>query len=170
MIPTIDERLASVVRALTDVVLPSLPPEAALAQEQIELSIGHLQILRAQLDAAPAYEAEELADAVALGDALAGLRTDREAAERAQAALRSALAQARSAARPEAGRNARIAINAAVDALVVAVGKGGGRVEVYEAILRAEKARVAKDRRWFAPFGFDMAPTEDGNADRSGEI
>ena len=32
MRPTFDERLASIVRALSEVVLPHLPPEASLAQ------------------------------------------------------------------------------------------------------------------------------------------
>ena len=37
MTPNVDERLASVIRALTEVVLPHLPPEASLAQEQVHL-------------------------------------------------------------------------------------------------------------------------------------
>ena len=71
MTPNIDERLASIIRALTEVVLPHLPPEASLAQEQVHLAVGHLQILRAQLDDIPAYELEELEDGVALAKALA---------------------------------------------------------------------------------------------------
>ncbi|HMO68292.1 MAG TPA: hypothetical protein PKE25_06450, partial [Novosphingobium sp.] len=74
MIPSIDDRLASVVRALTEGILPHLPADASLAQEQVQLCIGHLQILRAQIDAAPAFEREELADAAALA---AGDRPDR---------------------------------------------------------------------------------------------
>ncbi len=59
MTPTVDERLASLIRSLSQVVLPHLPPEASLAQEQVHLSLGHLQILRAQIDAAPAFEVED---------------------------------------------------------------------------------------------------------------
>ena len=65
-----DDRLASIVRSLTDIILPSLPGDAGLAQEQAHLAIGHLQIIRAQLDALPAFEAEELSDARLLGLAL----------------------------------------------------------------------------------------------------
>ena len=70
MTPSVDERLASIIRALTEVVLPHLPEDASLAQEQVHLSVGHLQILRAQFDATPAFEREELDDNKALAAAL----------------------------------------------------------------------------------------------------
>src|SRR3546814_14577108 len=70
MTPNTDERLASVIRALTEVILPHLPPEASLAQEQAQLAIGHLQILRLQLDSVHGFEAEELADTRALAGEL----------------------------------------------------------------------------------------------------
>src|SRR3546814_13166270 len=59
MTPSVDERFASVIRALTEVVLPHLPADASLAQEQVHLSVGHLQILRAPFDETPAFEREE---------------------------------------------------------------------------------------------------------------
>src|SRR3546814_11904766 len=70
MTPSVDERFASVIRALTEVVLPHLPADASLAQEQVHLSVGHLQILRAQFDETPAFEREELGDAIVLAGAL----------------------------------------------------------------------------------------------------
>lgn len=162
MTPSIDERLASVVRALSDVVLPSLPAEAGLAQEQVQLSIGHLQILRAQLDAAPAYEAEELADAAALARALDACEGGRET-QAAKATLAASLAEAGGAAEPGQIRNARIAVNAAIAALVRAASTDGLETtpsQVTRLVLEHEKRRVIKDRRWFAPFGFDSALAE----------
>ena len=47
-------------RALSEVILPHLPAEASLAQEQVHLCIGHLQIIRGQIDEAPAFERGEL--------------------------------------------------------------------------------------------------------------
>ncbi len=152
MIPDTDERLASVVRALTDVVLPALPVEAGLAQEQVQLCIGQLQILRAQLDSILAFEAEELADAVALGDELVGLADHGE--------LRAALLAGRAARAPADVRAARKAVHAAIAELVAATADRppSERGAIHDAIMRAEKRRVIKDRRWFAPFGFDIAP------------
>jgi hypothetical protein len=156
MSPSVDERLASIVRALTDVVLPSLPPEAGLAQEQIQLCIGHIQILRAQLDDLPGYEVEELADAAALGEALTrcggGPRT-----RAATATLGEALVE-RSASGGGAVRAARQKINDAIGALVEAVafdGDEASRAAVPGTILKMERERALKDRRWFSAFGFD---------------
>lgn len=149
MIPDTDERLASVVRALTDVVLPSLPPEAGLAKEQVQLAIGHLQILRAQLDSILAFEAEELADAAALGGTLA--------AETNDADLRRTVDAAGLADGAAAVREARKAIHAAIDKTIASC-SAAARPRVGAVILAAETGRAAKDRRWFAPFGFDAAP------------
>ena len=118
MTPTIDDRLASIVRALTEVILPHLPPEASLAQEQAHLAIGHLQIIRAQ----------------------------------------AALGQAIATADGSDVRGQRQAVHLAVDALIKAAaqdGDGAGRQALAATILAHEAPRALKDRKWFAPFGFD---------------
>jgi hypothetical protein len=154
MTPTVDERLASVVRSLTEVILPHLPPEASLAQEQVHLAIGHLQILRMQIDAIPAYETEELDDAVAIAETLirsvsGGVQTS--------AAL-SALQAIVDAADHKTARTQTVAINVAVDALVKAVavdGAAGAKEALSGIILKFEHTRAQKDRRWFLAYGFD---------------
>ena len=154
MTPTIDDRLASIVRALTEVILPHLPPEASLAQEQAHLAIGHLQIIRAQLDAAPGFEREELDDAVALGrDLAAGVQGGT-----ATTAAVAALGQAIATADGSDVRGQRQAVHLAVDALIKAAaqdGDGAGRQALAATILAHEAPRALKDRKWFAPFGFD---------------
>ena len=154
MIPTIDERLASVVRALTEVILPHLPPEASLAQEQAHLAVGHIQIIRAQLDQAPAYERGELDDAVALGLTLGSEVTGGPLT----VAAKTVLAQTVAAADGSDVRGQRQAIRVAVQELVRAAsgdGDAAGRAALNREILRAEAARSQKDREWVAPFGFD---------------
>jgi hypothetical protein len=152
MTPDIDERLASVIRALTDVILPSLPPEAGLAAEQAHLSIGQLQIIRAQMDAAPGYETEELADARTLGTSLTTGISGGPATTTSLAGIGRALKGGGNA------RDARRAIHASVAELIRAVsqdGDAGARQKVSATILADQKARVLKDRQWFAHFGFD---------------
>ncbi len=144
MIPSVDERLASVIRALTDVVLPSLPPEAGLAQEQVHLCLGQLQILQAQIDGSLAFEAEELADAAALAREL----TDDES-------LATALSGAEAARDPAVIRAARIDLHEATATLIA---RRGSDPSLARTIIAAEKKRVVKERAWFAPFGFDIAP------------
>ncbi|MFW2828749.1 hypothetical protein [Sphingomonas sp. ID0503] len=144
MIPSIDDRLASVARALSDVVLPALPPEAGLAAEQVQLAIGHLQIIRSQIDAAPAFEAEELADTIELTRTLLSLVDDQP--------LSAALLKADAATTPGDIRQARAALNREIARVLLAE---GGRDEVRSAVIDAERARSRKDREWFKPFGFD---------------
>lgn len=154
MTPTIDERLASVVRALTEVILPHLPAEASLAQEQTQLAIGHLQIIRAQLDAAPAFEREELDDAIGLAKALVDQVDGGTATKQAIGELAEALAAAD-------GSNVRVqhqAINDAIDTVVKGAATDGtdaSKNALFGTILEREKVRIQKDRVWFAPFGFD---------------
>lgn len=154
MTPNVDERLASVVRALSEVILPHLPPEASLAQEQVHLCIGHLQILRAQFDAVPAFEREELDDAIAVARDLAGAVAGGEQTTAALTALNAAVA----AADGSDVRGQRAAVLEAVDALVKAVsadGSSNAKAALPGVILKHETPRTLKDRQWFAPFGFD---------------
>ena len=148
MTPTVDERLASIIRSLSQVVLPHLPPEASLAQEQVHLTLGHLQILRAQLDAAPAFEAEEAADAAQHGRALVAL--DGPGSADLAAALDTAQAQD--------NRAAVRTIHAAIDAFIQQAWNGAStehRDAVSQLVLTYEAGRARKDRQWCAPFGFD---------------
>ncbi len=154
MIPTVDERIASIVRSLSEVILPHLPPEASLAQEQVQLAIGHLQILRGQIDHIPAYEHEELTDAVAIATALLSSITGGSAMALALDALRASIGGA------DGGdvRGQVRAIHQAIEQLVQAVaidGASGANAMLTTTILEHERARVAKDRKWFLPFGFD---------------
>ena len=157
MIPSIDDRLASVVRALTEVILPHLPPEASLAKEQAQLCIGHLQILRAQIDAAPAFEREELADAITLARALSTTTTGHEKARIAMAAAldRAGAVDGHNAAEV---REHCHAVNQASEALIAAVSAHGDAAEMANLtalVIGHEQSRVQKDRLWCAPFGFD---------------
>jgi hypothetical protein len=162
MSPDIDERLASVVRALSEVILPHLPAEASLAQEQVHLCIGHLQIIRGQIDEAPAFERGELDDALALAEDLSRQLQDAPSGEATiqaladlRAASTAAIGQRESATGVRAGR---MGVLQAIDGLVKAVASDGSASAhslLSTTILKHEAARSLKDRQWFAPFGFD---------------
>lgn len=154
MIPNIDDRLASIIRALSEVVLPHLPPEASLAQEQVHLSIGHLQILRAQIDAAPGHERGELDDIVQLGLALG---SEVGGGSATQAALGDLAATVKAADGNDVRSQYR-AVSLAIEALVRAVASDGeptDKAALNKIVLEHEAVRAQKDREWFAPFGFD---------------
>jgi len=152
MIPSIDDRLASVARALTDIVLPALPPEAGLAIEQTQLAIGQLQIIGAQLPTAGVYEQEEADDARALG---LRLLENGAGGPRTKAAL-AGLGEA--VALKSGARETRIAIHEAIDGLVrqaAADGDPDFRAALGRIIVPHQQTRTMKDRKWFTPMGFD---------------
>lgn len=148
MTPTVDERLASLIRSLSQVVLPHLPPEASLAQEQVHLALGHLHILRGQLDAAPAFEAEEAQDAAQHSRDLLTLGGPGAAP----------LADAVAAAADQDVREQVRTIHAGIDRYIRAAwsnGEPAHRAAVSKLVVAYEQDRVQKDRQWCAPFGFD---------------
>jgi hypothetical protein len=152
MIPSVDDRLASVVRALTDVIAPSLPPEAGLAQEQLQLAVGQIMILRAQMDATPTFEAEEAEDARVLGKLLLAAGSGGAETSAALATLKSAVDTTKGA------REDRVAIHAAIDTLVKACAADGApdfRAQLGKIIVTHQTPRTIKDRKWFEPMGFD---------------
>jgi hypothetical protein len=155
MNPSVDDRLASVVRAITDVILPSIPADAGLAREQTQLVIGHLQILRAQLDAVPAFEQEELSDARALAAALLAKGQGGASTTASLNALRDAESQSIAG---EHHRDTRRRINQAIDGVIrscAADGSAAFRAALEQTVIAMEDVRSRKDRKWFSPMGFD---------------
>ncbi len=155
MNPSVKDRLGSVVRALNGVVLPALPKEASLAQEQVMLAMGHIQIILAQMDAAPEFLADEAADLTVMGEEIMASAKGGATTEAAKTALATSLENSVGAA-PEA-RTA--GIQDAIDAVLLALAKDGdanARAATQKVVLTQGAARADKDRRWFAAMGFDI--------------
>jgi hypothetical protein len=108
--------------------------------------------LQAQLDGTPAFEAEEAADALALGQALL-------AAGDGGGQTSAALAALKSAVETKAGpRDARVAVHTAIDGLVKASAADGSDVfksALGQIIIKHQTPRTIKDRKWFELMGFD---------------
>lgn len=154
MNPSVDDRMNSVLRALQTVVLPALPPEASLAREQVMIAMGHLQILQAQRDATPGYEAEELSDILAMARQIVEVDGCQGTCASARDSLKQAMRES-----DQHPREAAEAIREAIDTLLIAAGQPG--METYhrklsQLILPLAQARARKDRGWFAPMGFDI--------------
>jgi hypothetical protein len=155
MNPSVRDRLGSVVRALNGVVLPALPKEAGLAQEQVMLAMGHIQIILAQMDAAPAFEADETNDLLNMAEAVAAASTGGPATTQAASALNAHVGDTSAPSPSE--RTA--SLQAAIDTVLVALAKDGepaSRAAVTALVLKQGASRADKDRRWFAAMGFDI--------------
>jgi hypothetical protein len=155
MNPSVRDRLGSVVRALNGVVLPALPKEASLAQEQVMLAMGHIQIILAQMDAAPAFEAEEAADLKNMAETV--VSSAKGGATTTQAVNDLTAQISRTAASSHGERTA--ALQDGIDAVLSALANDGepaSRSAVTAAVLKQGAVRADKDRRWFAAMGFDI--------------
>jgi hypothetical protein len=109
-------------------------------------------ILRAQMDATPAFEAEEAEDARALGKLLLASGSGGAETTTALETLRLAVDATKSA------RGDRIAIHTAIDTLVKASAADGAPdfcAKLGKIIVAHQTPRTMKDRKWFQPMGFD---------------
>lgn len=70
MIPEIDTKIATVIRALETIIKPSLGDSNALAQEQVGLCIKTLEMVHDQFPYYDRYMRADIADNLALGAAL----------------------------------------------------------------------------------------------------
>jgi hypothetical protein len=153
--PSIDDRLASIIRALTDIVLPGLAEDASLAREQLTLAVGHLSILRRHIEAMTAFETAELDDANQLATALLAVAEGGSGTGSAKRELEAILAQAREG---EHVRETRKRVNAATERLVhemLVDGSETCRKRLPHILIPQQASRSLKDRRWFALMGFD---------------
>ena len=154
MNPSVQDRLASVVRALTGVVLPALPDEASLAKEQTMLAIGHIQIILALYDAAPAFEAEEVSDLRAMADALSSAAHGGPMTQQALTKVR----EQRSSIQALLPHYETKQLQDAIDDLLIALAADGtleAHAAVQTIVLEQGASRALKDRQWFAAMGFD---------------
>lgn len=154
MNPNVQDRLSSVVRALTGVVLPALPDDASLAKEQTMLAIGHIQIILAQYDAAPAFEAEEVSDLKSMAQSVSQAA---QGGPKTQQALTKVGEQLSNTTAIPPHYEAK-QMQDAIDAVLIALALDGApeaRAAVQKIVLEQCSARALKDRQWFAAMGFD---------------
>lgn len=156
MNPSVQDQLDSCVRALEHVILPALPDSASLAREQTMLVMGQVQIIRAQLDATPAFEAEEADDLSAMAQALVKALISNAPAD--DDMERTQRLQARIEADPDAlARERTAAIQEAIDDLLRSYdGDNSPPAKIAQIVCEHGAARAAKDRAWFAAMGFDQ--------------
>lgn len=87
MNPDLDLRLQSLLKALSDVILPAIPVDQSLARDQTKLVIGHLTVIAAHWKHALNYELESLRLACALAAELADMGLTSELRDELSAAV-----------------------------------------------------------------------------------
>lgn len=147
--PSIDLRLRSLMRAVSEVILPAIDPANSLAQEQARLLLGHLHAISLQLGHEDELAAQDDETARQLAYALLASADGGTHTRAAQAALALAV---------NGGRHGLLE---AIDAFVLASGVDGSeacRASSLRIVLDDAHAAARHGRAWFRAMGFDPDP------------
>lgn len=164
MLPNIDLRIANMIKALEQVILPALPREQRLARDQAMLVIGQLRMIGQQWKSALRYEALSLDELIALARILTA-----DIPASIGAPLESALAVAQGCDRTSitALEQASIGLGHAVDAVIL----GGAEhlplsQPATDAVLDYASRHARRERTWFKanqmdPDGLELPSIDD---------
>lgn len=146
--------LKAALKALTDVVLPALPADNQMAQEQGHLIVALLSLIADRIGTEFAYDKDELARLIGLGDQLNGDTPFAEALDQARAILAKAGAspadlQATIAMLRGAIGQQATALSARSDAEAQAASK---------AILQSGREQTLRERSWLLSQGWEVDP------------
>jgi len=159
-------QIKSMVKAMTDVVLPAIDPANKLAQEQARLVVGMLGLMAQQLPLQFRFDRDELARLLELAGELkrvaggaAALRPGVDAMGRAAAAAAQTLEQARIGPEQleQAVRDMRATTSEVVRAASVSADERTMR-QVQDAVLAASREQLLRDRSWVLAQGWEPDP------------
>ncbi|MES2492043.1 MAG: hypothetical protein V4579_02035 [Pseudomonadota bacterium] len=160
MQPGFDLRIRSMLKALSETVLPAIDPVNKAAVEQLHITLGSLALLGEQVDHAYAFEMADLHEMVGLIAGLPALAGGTAAATRDVAAR----AQALSAGPPvslaqvrDINHDLRSAI---VDEIEAAYARldGAAAGELDRWLLQQSASQIGRERAFVAGTGFDVFP------------
>ncbi|MGQ0620679.1 MAG: hypothetical protein ACT4QA_12300 [Panacagrimonas sp.] len=159
-------QIQSVIKALSDVVLPALDPQNKLAQEQLRLVMGLLGLMAKQLPLQFRFDCDELARLIAFSTELQALAKGGGETQAASAALaESVKAAGLTAERAKAGPNqvehAVRDLRAATGHLITQVfedGEASSRERVQKSVLAMSKEQLLRERSWVLTQGWEPDP------------
>lgn len=150
MNPSLDLRLKTMLRSLTEVILPALDPENSLAQEQARLLVGHLHAMLLQQPHAARFTAIEVQALRTLAERLVAASAGGPSTMAARAQVSAAL-----------NTQDHAALSHAVEALVVDSRTDGAQEflrKLERLVLDEAKATSWRGRTWFKAMNFDANP------------
>jgi hypothetical protein len=152
MLPNIDVRLANCIKALEQVVIPSLPAGERMAREQALLVIGHLRMIGGQWKSALRFETTSLGAMAALARQIAASDPGFEG-ELTEALAAIELIDGRDI---DAVEGAICRVGAAIDkAILGEEGTAPLSAAAVEAILDYGEKQALRERAWFKLCGLD---------------
>ena len=158
MLPSIDLRIANMIKALEQVILPALPKRERLARDQANLVMGHLRMMSTQWKAAARFEETTLDGMIGLAERLAGIIGGATQHRLAAAVADARLADRRDVDSLEAAYNA---LGRVVDDAIL-----GGEDHAplpqaaVDALLDYGAVQSHRERTWFKGNGLDPHASE----------
>lgn len=161
-----DIQIQSMIKSMTDVVLPAIDSDNKLAQEQAQITVAMLQLMQKQLPLAFRYDRDELARLQTLGEELAehargGDRTE-TAAETLEASSEHALGVLdRARAEPTELQDAIKLLRADVGTLIQTLfqeGDPNSRALARSMVLNATADQLLRERAWLIEQGWEPDP------------
>ena len=152
-----DIQLKSVIRALTEVVLPAVDSSNALAVEQTQVAIGMLQLMAARLPLQFRYDCDELARLLELCRALAAY----DDGALASATRAGAEVLGRAQAGPDEVLGAIRELRRLSGDLITARYRDdddGARTHISQLVLAHADQQLLRERAWVAPQGWEIQP------------
>ena len=161
-------QLQSIIKAMTDVVLPAVDPDNRLAQEQVNLVIRMLGVVSKRLPIQYRYDRTELNRYLALSQQLmkeaAGGKTTISALEALKAcASNGSQVFSRALVAPDELESAIFEMRAQMGALLLALdddGAAASRTAVARLTMTAAKEQLDRERAWLVDMGFESKPSE----------
>ena len=156
-------QLQSMIKSMSDVVLPAIDPANGMAQEQAQLILGMMHLMASRLPMQFSYDIDQLTRYVSLARELVGISEGGQRTNEELAMLNSATESSEKTLRgaqtsPDDLEAAVLALRTRISALVEALWSDGEptcREPIAKAVLAASKEQILRERAWFSPQGWD---------------
>ena len=159
-------QIISMMKAMTDVIIPAVDPTNKLAMEQAQLVVGMLNLMSKQLPVQFAFDRDELARLIDYAGRLKGVPASDSATHAAQAQLverceAGADALERCKENPQTLLDGINGIREAIGTLLVALGATRdepAQLQAEKIIVELSKEQFLRDRAMVAPQGWEPDP------------
>lgn len=156
-------QIQSILKAMTDVVLPAIDPDNKLAQEQVRLIMGTLTLMSQQIPMQFRFDCDELARLIEFSHELRRLAKGGSETQSAAHALDDVTAAAsgaldRAKATPEEIERYVLGLRSATGSVVTQVyrdGDASSQDRVQKAVLAMSREQLLRDRSWLMSQGWE---------------
>lgn len=161
MQPSFEFRIATMVKALAETVLPAIDPDNRTAIEQVHIVIGSLKMLPEQIDSAHWFEVKEGDDLAIMINEIVKIEPSLASGDIDGELAANAAIIARGDVQLSAIRASNAALRKRIDTLVEAIFTDGTpeqRRAVQRKLIDRSTAQIGRERAFVAGAGFDVFP------------